>query len=245
MAKKPVRNVVVSIDDTRNEISGDSEPTISTGAPNGDAEPQVRSAEPENHFDGVPVIDPIEHELGNSGGGDANGSGGSSAGDAPKRRGRPPGYSPSGKQKASNLIADLEALLLSVHFMGAKLLAIPELELDESEAAKLSSSLKNVAKYYSVNIDPKKLAMFELSTTALAIYGPRVIAVVKNHSDHKKEAPKPVAAPAPVAVPKPQAASPAPAPKQVPLANMAPSDLFMKNGMYLDTPNDFGYGGGG
>jgi len=111
--------------------------------------------------------------------------------------------------------------------MGAQILSIPEMELDQTEAAKLAASFKNVAKYYNVAVDPKKLALFELSTTVGAIYLPRVIAVMKKPREPKE--PKQVG---PQLVPKataPQTAPQPPAPK-----------LETPSQMWAESPVDMG-----
>lgn len=143
----------------------------------GDRQPEDRATKPEDTIAGFPVISDFDLSPG-------SGSGASSGDTEPRRRGRPRG---SGRkpaigtaQKASNLIADLEALLLSVHFMGAKLLSMPEWELEPSEAKKLSDAIKDVAQYYDFLMDPKKLAIAQLCFCAGGIYGPRVIVSFKN-----------------------------------------------------------------
>lgn len=130
----------------------------------------------------------------------------------PKKRGRPrgsrnrtttdtsgTGYTQeTGKNLATSSIADLEALLLSIHLMGAKLLSCPELELDDAEAKKLSDSIKNVAKYYPVVISAKKIALFDLGATLTGIYGTRVIAIMAGRGKGRV-----ASSSGPVAVPSP------------------------------------------
>jgi|HubBroStandDraft_5_1064220.scaffolds.fasta_scaffold31237_3 hypothetical protein len=115
------------------------------------------------------------------------------SGNSPRKRGRPAG-SKNGPRLAektpqSNLIANFESLLLSVHLMGAKILEIPELELDDEEAKRLSDSLKKVAEFYPVGISPKRMAIAELCMAAGSIYGPRVVTLMKTA---KKKTPPPV-----------------------------------------------------
>ena len=104
-------------------------------------------------------------------------------GDAPrKRKGRPKGSrnaSPSTEKTQNTLIANLESLLLSVHFMGAKILEVPEIELDEQEAKMLSDCLRKVAEFYPVSLSPKRMAMAELAICAGTIYGPRIVTIYK------------------------------------------------------------------
>ena len=147
------------------------------------------------------------------------------SGSQPRRRGRPPGSrnrTAAETKASSNLIADFESLLLSVHFMGAKILSIPEMEIDEEESKKLSDAIKNVAKHYAVNIDPKKLAWAQLFAVAGGTYIPRFIAASKREPKTSgpqlvKEQPKSGAQPI-------NAAKPAPIKFEVPsqLWNEAP-----------------------
>jgi hypothetical protein len=103
----------------------------------------------------------------------------------PKRkRGRPAGSRNSARtdtEKApqNNLIESFESLLLSVHFMAAKLLDVAELELDESEAKRLSDAFKKIAEFYPMGLSPKRLAWAELSIAAGTIYGPRIVTIYK------------------------------------------------------------------
>lgn len=154
--------------------------------------------------------------------------GGSGDGTPRKRRGRPPGsrnrtYAAEEKTP-SNLIANLESILLSIHFMGAALLKTPELELSEVEAKKLSDALKNVAKHYTVNLDPKKLALVELSTTMVGVYGPRAIAI------YKRGTPRPARSPVVEMTPK----DAQPKTNAAPRTAQAPSELW--NGEPIDDP---------
>jgi hypothetical protein len=65
---------------------------------------------------------------------------------------------------------------------------IPEMELDKEEAKKLADASKEVAKHYSVYIDPKKLAIANLAAVAGFLYGPRAIAWRARKSGEKKAA---------------------------------------------------------
>jgi hypothetical protein len=158
----------------------------------GDSKPTDRITEPERTteriagFDSVSPFDIIDNGPERT---DSSSSG------QPRRRGRPPGSRNrnTAQEKATpNLIADFESLLLSVHFMGAKILSIPEMEIDAEESKKLSDAIKNVAKHYAVNIDPKKLAWAQLAAAAGGIYVPRFIAASKRQPKQ----------PGPVLVPK-------------------------------------------
>lgn len=151
-----------------------------TSTQNGDSKSEDRIAEPErepeNIVSGVEIIDPIESEFIDGGTGEPGTA--TNHDGKPKRRGRPPGSrNRPREEKTPENLGDLKALLLSVHFMGAKMLSAPELELSEEEAAKLSGAITNVAKYYSMTIDPKKMAIIQLAFCMGGIYGPRIKAM--------------------------------------------------------------------
>lgn len=124
----------------------------------------------------------------------------------------------------------LEEILFNIHQMGAELLNIEEVELDELEAAKLANAVKTLGEYYTVAFDPKKLAIFNLIQVAGFIYGPRVIAFVKGktHPKHPEDA-KPAAAPK---VPAAPAGGGAPNPTFDPgkVAGASPSQLWPQTG---------------
>ena len=128
----------------------------------------------ESHSD--TIINPADIAAGGSGdSGTGTGTG--------KRRGRKPGVRNSGssRKEKTQTQETLESLLLSVHFMGARLLKIPELELSEDEGKKLASAVNRVAEMYDVTVIPEKtLAWINLATIAGTIYGPRVIAASIN-----------------------------------------------------------------
>lgn len=141
-------------------------------------EPQGRDAEPPR-ISGFTLIEPGDLKFD------------SPSGESSRRRGRPKGSRNSARstEKASenNLIENVESLLLSTHFMLAKLLDVPEFELDESEAKRLSDAFKKVAAFYPLGLSPKRLAWAELSIAAGTIYGPRVVTIYK-----RKPKPSPV-----------------------------------------------------
>lgn len=161
--------------------------------------------------------------------------GGTDRGTTTRRRGRPPGTrnkSRDGSQTASpqNIAENLEHLLLSVHTMGAAFLKCPELELDEAEAKKLASSIREVSKHYPVTLDPKRLALIELGTMAAMIYGTRGVAIYKRlTATPKPAAPKPKQEPTPIN--KQPASQPAPSKPPGPGRPLNPSDLFFDNGV--------------
>lgn len=118
-----------------------------------------------------------------------------SDGNGRKRRGRPSGSKNAPKSEIAqvspnlSMLESLEAILLSIHFAGAKLLSVPEMELDEAEARKLSDSIKNVAKHYTTTFDPKKLALIQLGAVCVGIYGPRIVTVLKSNSSKTRTEP--------------------------------------------------------
>lgn len=196
--------------------STDDGPSNGTGKPPiGIEEPEILTGEPITSFDTVDPVAVTDDRTTDSG-------------DTGRRRGRPKGSKNKiGLQPPPNLIADFEALLLSVHFMGAKLLSTPELELEPEEAKKLADAIKEVARHYSLAMEPKKLALYQLAFTAGGIYGPRFIAIVKSK-------PRPVA---PATAPGPQLVKqeprPEPRPEPVPansgtgsLHGLTPSQLW-------------------
>lgn len=83
--------------------------------------------------------------------------------------------------------------ILGLHEMAAEFFKTPELELDKEEAAKLSEATQNVAKYYAIAFNPKKVAIFNLAVCMTTIYGTRFVAIRNKHATTKKEQPKPIA----------------------------------------------------
>lgn len=101
--------------------------------------------------------------------------------------------------------------------MGASFLKIPELELDASEAKKLSEAVENVAALYPVGLSEKQIAWGQLVLVGASIYGPRVIAYGARREREKKAKP-----PAPVVM-----TAPAPAPDSKDKARpLNPQDLY-------------------
>jgi hypothetical protein len=219
------------VETTINRGNNEDVPAINgTGSVNNES--QGGGTEPPS-IGGFRLLDP--GELGDAGSGGA----------APKKRGRPKGWRKSAESPTSetpkNLIANIESLLLSVHFMGAKLLEVPELELDEEEAKKLADAIRRVAEFYPVALSPKKLAWAEFSFAMAGVYGPRVIAIYK-------KAPK---QPGPRAVPRQTEQSQAqshqpvnqPGPSQVatprPLTSASaprvPSEIWPQSGNEVDS----------
>ncbi len=97
-------------------------------------------------------------------------------------------------------------MLLSIHTMGAALFAIPELSLEQKEAAQLAEAIQNVAAFYDIPADPKTIAWVNLATTGMAIYGTRAFAY-RNRMMFERRA-RLTATPTPAPAPQPQGARP-------------------------------------
>jgi hypothetical protein len=170
----------------------------------GNPQPEIGNKEPDRKVQsastiaGIPVIDPLIYsDPGNDGFRHDNGS---VAGSEPgkRRRGRPPGSGnkqPAAQKATPNITANLESLIVSGHIMLAKLIDWDELILDDDEARKLSDGLKEVAKHYTMEMDPKKLAWMNLSMIAGGIYGPRIISAWRENKKKEAERPREVAQP--------------------------------------------------
>jgi hypothetical protein len=193
MAQRTVRGSQRSIA----SIDGFAEPI--DRAPDGSVEPETGNAEPGRPvetFGGIPAAFPDELiDGGISGDGFPSGRS--------KRRGRPLGSKNAPKQGAQNIAEHLESLLLSVHLMGAAFFGTPELALDPEEATKLSDAIKNVAQYYPVVFDPKKLAIANLGIVLMTTYGTRGVAIYKRMRDEEPKKPKPAPTPIRAEQPKP------------------------------------------
>lgn len=135
---------------------------------------------------------------------------------ARRGRGRPKGSgtksaaSPAqAKQESSLNVNGIEKILYSLHAMGASLFAIPEMEITEDEARRISKAIAGVSDQYKVMIDPRRAAQIDLVRELGTIYGSRAVAY---YLRKKAEKARPVNA-APQRAPQPQRA-PAPPPPQ-------------------------------
>jgi hypothetical protein len=125
----------------------------------------------------------------------------------PKRRGRPAGSKNKVTAQVAPLIgANLQKILISMHTMGAALLAMPELEIDEDEAKLLADATANLAREYNITaiLTPKAQAGIDFGIAVTTVYGTRLLAI------YRKGKRKPV-----VAMPMPQSKPQAPAPQKV------------------------------
>lgn len=174
---------------------------------NGDSResgPVIVAAEP-------PVIEPATVPI----------AGTDPSGAVPRKRGRPPGArnaatiarTAEAPQSAKNLSEkiSLKEILYNTHQMLAMVVDIEEIELDRDEAERLADAAQEVGKYYAVNFDPKKLAIFNLIQCAGVIYGTRFVAWRRKQAAKPapaKPAPAPAAAAAPMSA-RPGAGTPA------------------------------------
>ena len=98
----------------------------------------------------------------------------------------------SGPQKARKLPLDLkgiEAMLHSIHGMGALMLKIPELAISEQESAMMAQGIANVAKHYpDTAISEKTLAWSNLLMVMAGVYGTRAVAISNNRKREKVQA---------------------------------------------------------
>jgi hypothetical protein len=100
--------------------------------------------------------------------------------DEPKRdgRGRPKGSGKHQQRAKTEETQDLTGLLMSLHMMGATILATPELELDEKESSRLAKAVQRVNDEFGLPVlSPKQQALIGLGTTAISIYGSRIFAI--------------------------------------------------------------------
>jgi len=108
--------------------------------------------------------------------------------------------------------------------MGAAILSCPKLEIDAAEAEKLSAAMAAVAREYAVEVDPRKLAIYNLFAACGVIYGPRIMAW---RIERKMRAPAAIPVPAPAprqpAEAEPPRQAPAPPPHQ-----HAPSEIWQE-----------------
>lgn len=116
-----------------------------------------------------------------------------------RKRGRKAGGTNSGGgeraansgAKSSFSVGGIEALLFSIHTMGAAALKAPELTLSEGEAQQMAIAITNVAKHYPTTIvDPKIVDWGNLLMCLGMAYGPRVYMIrerVKQERQDQRE----------------------------------------------------------
>jgi hypothetical protein len=102
-----------------------------------------------------------------------------------KKRGRKSGSNSTGRASKSETADSLNALLYSLHKMGASFLHIPEMELSEEESQGLAKAIARVTDLYELPIvSEKAMAWIGLACECGKIYGPRIAA----HSINAKKA---------------------------------------------------------
>lgn len=152
--------------------SGDSKPEIGNNSYSPISDGDVISA------DGIDTTDERASDSAINPGDILRGTEGDSGGEPRAKRKytkRNPGT--SGRKANKEASQDLSGVLFTMHFMLAKLMDIEEVELDETEAKKLSDAVVRVNELYDGFIIPEKaMAWLSLAMVAGAIYGPRVAA---------------------------------------------------------------------
>lgn len=119
---------------------------------------------------------------------------------------------------------------MTIHGAAALVLDYKDLELDPEDAGKLSKAMQDVAKHYSVSVDPKKLAIVNLIGVAGSIYIAKFLTWKMQRTAEPKKAP--------IRVMPDRAAAPAPA-QEMPRAAtgggpMAPSQIWEQSGILPD-----------
>ena len=132
---------------------------------NGSSEP----TDVDNDAGGTGYVNPGEFRFD---AGTGAGSGSPDSGSGPRRRGRKPGSTNKPKANTASVVG-IEKILLSTHQMMAAFLSVPELAIDEQEAALIASASAEVAKHYDIVPDPKTQAWINLAMALGAVYGPR------------------------------------------------------------------------
>lgn len=69
----------------------------------------------------------------------------------------------------------------------AKVSKIPELELDEAEAKKLSDATANLAKHYNIAVSQKTLDWTNFVTALSGVYGPRIFVIASRKRAEKMD----------------------------------------------------------
>lgn len=166
------------------ELSGDSsgvKPVIG-----GNTEPKI--------LHGFEVTEPDTEPIGNTdrGTGRRTRSGGI---DRRTKAGRALAGKSADEEKESVHLSklDLAEVLLTVHLTLSEFTKVPELEIDKDEAETLSDATKELAKFYNVAFDPKKVAIFNFCLALGKVYVPRGIAIKNRIAAEAK--PKPIEVP--------------------------------------------------
>lgn len=70
--------------------------------------------------------------------------------------------------------------------MAAQFLRVPELVIDKDEAKKLASAVNAVQEFYNVKTSAEVLLWMQVSGALIAVYGPRIGAVILRHKVAKE-----------------------------------------------------------
>jgi len=126
-------------------------------------------------------------------------------------------------------------IIASIHQMAAAGLEVPELLLAPSEAAKLAEACEQVSKFYSVSVDPKKAALFNLFIVAGGIYTSRFMAY---RLRMRAESPGQLRVMPTPGVPGPQGTPAGPVGSNGAAAPVPqrPSDIWPQSGVLTDSP---------
>jgi hypothetical protein len=107
-----------------------------------------------------------------------------------KRRGRKPGTRNSSTKASKQASADLTQLLMSTHFMLSVLCKVPELEIEEPEAKRISEAVNRLNELYGGVVIPEKAqAWLNLGIAAGTVYGPRFVAHSVRIKNERKNQP--------------------------------------------------------
>jgi hypothetical protein len=191
-------------------IAGASEraTTDAPGMPGDDNKPQGRTEELTGFITaaeptGIPIVNPADLQHPGSG-------------EPRKRRGRKPGSKNAPVQVSPDLglSDDIPGLVVAGHEFIANLLSVPELEIDDEEAKRVTSAGgKLIAHYSRLRMSETAALWVGFGIVMLSIYLPRAIAWYKRTARPVGPVPTPIRAAAP---------APAPAPPPSPAAVFGP-----------------------
>ena len=89
--------------------------------------------------------------------------------------------------------SNLEKMMLSLHLMAATFLHVPELRIDEQEAAMLTKATRDLFIAYGVpEMTEKQLAIGQAAMAVATVYGPRVILVMHRKQQNKPKLVQPI-----------------------------------------------------
>lgn len=110
-----------------------------------------------------------------------------------RRRGRPRGSRNANSTKRKETPSDLTGLLVGLHYMGAVMFEVKELEIEEDEAKKLAASISKVSELYGGVVLPEKVvALANLAIAVGTVYGPRYVAYNQRVKAERKEGKRPI-----------------------------------------------------